>query len=165
VAVADASALADANEELAADVRAANSRVRTLERQVESRVRRARRAGFQRGRSQGYGAGYAEAFAGFDEPFRAGAWYIVQIGRDGARLSLDSRWDVDPDSGVLYSVEGGEVYTRSAPTSEYDDYGYADGLEDLGGDLDCANVDGPIYIDPANDPHGLDGDGDGIACE
>lgn len=31
-------------------------------------------------------------------------------------------------------------------------------------DLDCADVDGPIYVS-GSDPHGLDADGDGIACE
>lgn len=31
-------------------------------------------------------------------------------------------------------------------------------------DLDCADVNGPIYV-TGSDPHGLDADGDGIACE
>jgi endonuclease YncB( thermonuclease family) len=31
-------------------------------------------------------------------------------------------------------------------------------------DLDCADVDGPITV-TGSDPHGLDGDGDGVACE
>lgn len=31
-------------------------------------------------------------------------------------------------------------------------------------DLDCADVNGPIHV-TGNDPHGLDRDGDGIACE
>jgi endonuclease YncB( thermonuclease family) len=31
-------------------------------------------------------------------------------------------------------------------------------------DVDCANVDGPIAVTGA-DPHGLDADGDGVACE
>jgi endonuclease YncB( thermonuclease family) len=31
-------------------------------------------------------------------------------------------------------------------------------------DVDCANVDGPIIVTGA-DPHGLDADGDGVACE
>ena len=31
-------------------------------------------------------------------------------------------------------------------------------------DLDCADVDGPIYVS-GSDPHGLDADGDGVACE
>jgi micrococcal nuclease len=31
-------------------------------------------------------------------------------------------------------------------------------------DVDCANVDGPITV-TGSDPHGLDGEGDGIACE
>jgi micrococcal nuclease len=31
-------------------------------------------------------------------------------------------------------------------------------------DVDCADVDGPINV-TGSDPHGLDGDGDGVACE
>lgn len=31
-------------------------------------------------------------------------------------------------------------------------------------DLDCADVDGTVYV-TGSDPHGLDADGDGIACE
>ena len=34
-----------------------------------------------------------------------------------------------------------------------------------GGDIDCDQVDGPIRIDPDNDPHNLDGENDGWACE
>ncbi len=33
-----------------------------------------------------------------------------------------------------------------------------------GGDIDCDQVDGPIYVGP-NDPHNLDGNGDGWGCE
>jgi hypothetical protein len=31
-------------------------------------------------------------------------------------------------------------------------------------DLDCADIDGPVYV-IAGDPHGFDGDGDGVGCE
>ena len=31
-------------------------------------------------------------------------------------------------------------------------------------DLDCGDVDGPVYV-TGSDPHGLDADGDGVACE
>ena len=34
-----------------------------------------------------------------------------------------------------------------------------------GDDLDCEDFGYEFEIDPNNDPHGLDGDGDGIACE
>ncbi len=34
-----------------------------------------------------------------------------------------------------------------------------------GGDRDCEDFGYEFRIDPNNDPHGLDGDGDGIACE
>jgi len=33
-----------------------------------------------------------------------------------------------------------------------------------GGDIDCDEVNGPIPT-PPGDPDGLDGDGDGLACE
>lgn len=33
-------------------------------------------------------------------------------------------------------------------------------------DVDCADVDGPIRVDHSyGDPHGLDGDKDGVGCE
>jgi len=31
-------------------------------------------------------------------------------------------------------------------------------------DLDCADVNGPVRV-TGSDPHGLDADGDGVACE
>jgi hypothetical protein len=31
--------------------------------------------------------------------------------------------------------------------------------------LDCTDTGGPFFIDPSNDPYGLDADNDGIACE
>lgn len=33
-----------------------------------------------------------------------------------------------------------------------------------GVDLDCADISGPVWVG-TNDPHRLDGDGDGIGCE
>lgn len=51
--------------------------------------------------------------------------------------------------------------TTGAPTGGY---GFADDGDFGGGDLDCADVDGPVIITD-DDPHGLDGDGDGIGCE
>jgi hypothetical protein len=33
-----------------------------------------------------------------------------------------------------------------------------------GGDIDCDEVDGPIWVGP-DDPNNLDGDNDGLACE
>ncbi len=38
------------------------------------------------------------------------------------------------------------------------------GVPSGGGDIDCEEVDGPIPT-PPGDPDGLDGDGDGLACE
>lgn len=31
-------------------------------------------------------------------------------------------------------------------------------------DLDCADINGPVYV-VGRDPHGFDGDGDGVGCE
>jgi len=42
--------------------------------------------------------------------------------------------------------------------------GYSPCLPAYPPDLDCPDVDGPILV-TGSDPHGLDGDGDGIACE
>ena len=42
--------------------------------------------------------------------------------------------------------------------------GYAPCVPPGPGDLDCPDVDGPIRV-TGSDPHGLDADGDGVACE
>ena len=42
--------------------------------------------------------------------------------------------------------------------------GYSPCVPPYGPDLDCPDVDGPIRVS-GSDPHGLDADGDGIACE
>lgn len=44
--------------------------------------------------------------------------------------------------------------------------GFAGPPEPAGTDLDCVDFeDTPFRIDPNNDPHGLDADSDGLACE
>jgi hypothetical protein len=42
--------------------------------------------------------------------------------------------------------------------------GYSPCIPPYSPDLDCADVNGPISV-TGSDPHGLDADGDGIACE
>jgi hypothetical protein len=44
------------------------------------------------------------------------------------------------------------------------DPNYTGCVPDVGYDLDCADIDGPVQVLGA-DPHGFDRDGDGIACE
>jgi micrococcal nuclease len=51
--------------------------------------------------------------------------------------------------------------SASAPSSAPSGSG---GAPSGGGDIDCDQVDGPIPT-PPGDPDGLDGDGDGLACE
>ena len=42
--------------------------------------------------------------------------------------------------------------------------GYSPCIPPYPPDIDCSDVDGPIYV-TGSDPHGLDADGDGVACE
>jgi hypothetical protein len=42
--------------------------------------------------------------------------------------------------------------------------GYSPCVPPYPSDVDCADVDGPIYV-TGSDPHRLDADGDGVACE
>jgi hypothetical protein len=44
------------------------------------------------------------------------------------------------------------------------DANYSGCVPDVGYDLDCADIDGPVQV-LGNDPHGFDRDGDGYACE
>jgi micrococcal nuclease len=52
---------------------------------------------------------------------------------------------------------GAAVGTRCAP-------GYDPCVSPFPPDVDCADVDGPVQV-TGDDPHGLDRDGDGVACE
>ncbi len=74
----------------------------------------------------------------------------------------------DP-SGLDADGDGIPCEELPAEPSYEDDYEYDDDYDSggdytSGGDRDCSDVSGPIYVGP-NDPHGLDGDGDGIGCE
>ncbi len=51
----------------------------------------------------------------------------------------------------------------SPPGFVNDNSGY-DAPVPAGGDLDCADINGPVAIS-GSDPHGLDADNDGIGCE
>ncbi|MDQ3316915.1 MAG: thermonuclease family protein [Actinomycetota bacterium] len=52
----------------------------------------------------------------------------------------------------------------ASPSASSPAPGGGGGLPSGGGDIDCDQVDGPIPT-PPGDPDGLDGDGDGLACE
>jgi endonuclease YncB( thermonuclease family) len=53
---------------------------------------------------------------------------------------------------------------RFADTGKNCAPGYSPCIAAYPPDLDCADVDGPIYV-TGSDPHGLDADNDGVACE
>ena len=52
----------------------------------------------------------------------------------------------------------------ASPSASSPAPGGGGGAPSGGGDIDCDQVDGPIPT-PPGDPDGLDGDGDGLACE
>lgn len=54
-----------------------------------------------------------------------------------------------------------------SPSSEPDvsSYGADPDVSSYGGDLDCSDYPTTDFATPHGDPNGLDGDGDGIACE
>jgi hypothetical protein len=85
----------------------------------------------------GWNAGHK---AGYDEGHSAGY-------DEGLAAAVDAS-----GLGDTYSAGCDPNYTGCVP--DYDEVG----------DVDCADVDGPVEVIGA-DPHGLDGDGDGIACE
>lgn len=63
---------------------------------------------------------------------------------------------------------GGWYYYETDPIRVWLDYcnpASNGGWDTGGGDLDCADIGYEFRIDPWNDPHNLDRDGDGIACE
>jgi micrococcal nuclease len=68
-------------------------------------------------------------------------------GCSGASASASSSATASSSSSASAGAGG------SAPTAP-----------NVGGDIDCAQVNGPIPT-PPGDPDGLDGDGDGLACE
>lgn len=51
-----------------------------------------------------------------------------------------------------------------APVASPCEAGYTPCVPPYGPDVDCGDLDGPIHVS-GSDPHGLDADGDGLACE
>jgi hypothetical protein len=99
-------------------------------------------------------------------------------------LELKRKRGADPaevaeqEREALGPVRGAETATAEPPAPEIDAEpepepepapagcaaGYSPCIAAYPPDLDCADVDGPITV-TGSDPHGLDGDGDGVACE
>jgi len=73
----------------------------------------------------------------------------------------------DGEACEASSFGGGSTASPSAPSSASPSAapsGGGGGAPSGTGDIDCDQVDGPIPT-PPGDPDGLDGDGDGLACE
>lgn len=87
---------------------------------------------------------YRQALAAYDEFWRSGNY--------GARSNgLGLAIDADLALGGSNSTAGGGGGSSSGS-------GYG------GGDLDCADIDGPVFVG-GSDPNNFDADGDGIGCE
>jgi hypothetical protein len=121
-----------------ATTRRLSQKATTLKAQLR-RVRRSAQARYQTGWNAGHKAGYNEGHsAGYDQGHTAGY-----------------------DAGLADAVDvGGSGDTSSAGC----DPNYTGCVPDVGYDVDCAEVDGPVEV-IGDDVDGLDGDGDGVACE
>lgn len=98
----------------------------------------------------------------YDTPYARQAQY--RDAEDAARASQRGLWGAcgGPDVPL-------QQPTQPAPPSGAEGggncaLGYDPCVDPYPPDLDCADVDGPVRV-TGDDPHGLDGDGDGIACE
>ena len=65
-----------------------------------------------------------------------------------------------PDASVIPT----EPAAPAAPAGECDSNYEGACVPISDDDLDCADIDGPVYV-VGDDPHGFDGDGDGVGCE
>ena len=102
---------------------------------------------------------------------------LAQI-KDGARARYDSRdgYQWHPREASYHRADAAHsAYGCSTGTSTSTGDstggtpggcapGYSPCIPPYPPDLDCADVNGPIYV-TGSDPHGLDADGDGVGCE
>lgn len=89
-------------------------------------------------------------------------------------MVMDGRWrisavslDRTPCDQVSAPVPDGEDYAvpEEVPADDGCDPNYEGAcVPDVPYDLDCADIDGPVYV-VGSDPHGFDGDNDGVGCE
>lgn len=79
-------------EQARADLTAAEARAEDeYDRGFKAGKRAQRALGTYR---EGYGDGYSDAFCCFEGGWPTGAWYVVEIGREGGRPNIESRYDV-----------------------------------------------------------------------
>ena len=79
-----------------------------------------------------------------------------------ASASASPQSDPQPNPQPNRNRGGGNVPDSDSPSNAS---AAGDASAPAGGATSCDQADGPIYIDPNNDPHGLDGNNDGVACE
>ncbi len=91
--------------------------------------------------------------------------------RSGSRFTAvhdaksGSRWTIYRLKGAsLNELRQKAAPTPTPPPSNCDPNYRGACVPNVPYDLDCADIDGPVYV-VGRDPHGFDGDGDGVGCE
>lgn len=86
-----------------------------------------------------------------------GRWRISGVNLDSS--SCDPVYETTPGGGEDYGVPA------DVPADDGCDPNYEGAcVPNVPYDLDCADIDGPVYV-VGSDPHGFDGDNDGVGCE
>ncbi len=97
---------------------------------------------------------------------------MIKNGLAVARYDSRDGYDAHPREALYHRTDDGVPnVTCAAPPAPLSGgggsscaSGYSPCIPSYPPDLDCADVGGPIHV-TGSDPHGLDADGDGVACE
>ncbi len=91
--------------------------------------------------------------------YRAAQVRAAELARARRQVAADK-------ARILRELEQRRLDEEEASASEGSgcDPGYSGCVPPYPPDVDCADVDGPVTVQ-GSDPHGLDGDSDGVACE
>ena len=111
---------------------------------------------------------YADRFAAAQEQARAAGLGIWSLGPDGLALLTDRGNGIGGDGCAPLAPEPPPQYQAPAAPAPYPDAPSAPAVPPVGGDLDCKDFGSLAEVQQslaAGDPHGLDADGDGRACE
>jgi endonuclease YncB( thermonuclease family) len=98
---------------------------------------------------------------------------MIKNGLAIARYDSQDGYDAHPRQLLYHRADDAAPNVKCAPAQavplaggggSHCASGYSPCIPPYPPDLDCADVDGPIYV-TGSDPHGLDADDDGVACE
>jgi endonuclease YncB( thermonuclease family) len=96
---------------------------------------------------------------------------MIKNGLAVARYDSRDGYDAHPREALYHRIDDAVPNVTCAPPAPLAGgggsacaSGYSPCIPSYPPDLDCADVGGPIQV-TGSDPHGLDADGDGVACE